>query len=232
MKTCILFTALSAALFAQTPVPSAIPGDTVVATVDGKNITAEQIRHFLETAPPQLLGTAQLTDAAKKSASEFMASFSLINYLAGEAEKHHLADEAPYKEQLDSAREQILANGMVSWERNNHQVTNEEVEAYYKSNLSNYQQVHIRGIKIAFKPGAVTSVTSQKDIEEAAKAAVAIEHAGTTRTEAEAKKLAAEIVEKARGGADFAKLAGQYSDDADTKASGRRFRDGEKQQLL
>lgn len=40
---------------------------------------------------------------------------------------------------------------------------------------------------------------------------------GTKRTKAEAKKLADEVAEKARGGADFGELAKQHSDDPGSK---------------
>jgi parvulin-like peptidyl-prolyl isomerase len=224
MKTFVLFPVATIALFAQAPVPPAISGDTVIATVGGKAVTADQIRRFIDTAPPTLQGAAQLADVAKKSPAQFLNSFALINYLAAEAEKHKLAEEAPYQEQIASARQQILANAMVYWERNfNYVVTNEQAQAYYQSNLANYQQVHIRGIKIAFKPAAVTTVTSQQDVAKAAEAAVQAAHAASDRNEADAKKLAGELVEKARGGADFAKLVADYSDDADSKASGGDF---------
>ena len=56
---------------------------------------------------------------------------------------------------------------MVSYERNNfYQVSNEQVNAYYKNNLLKYQQAHLRDIKIAFKPAIAGTLSHGQSVEE------------------------------------------------------------------
>ena len=45
----------------------------------------------------------------------------------------------------------------------------------------------------------------------------------TQRTEADARKLAEDLVKQIRGGADFGKLVAQYSEDPTSKAAGGDF---------
>jgi peptidyl-prolyl cis-trans isomerase C len=212
MKFCITFVASIAALFGQAPTTSLIVApETVVAKVDGKDITAGEIRHFLETLPPQGLATVRADPNA------LLISMALTEHFASEGEKKKLYEESPWKEQLEASRAQILSAAAATYERNNYRVSEEQVEAYYAKNLANYQQAHIRLIKIGFTPSIPND---PKDLQKAAQAAVQAAHAESARSEAAAQKLADEIVKKARAGEDFEKLVSQYSEDQESKAAG------------
>jgi hypothetical protein len=69
----------------------------------------------------------------------------------------------------------------------------------------------------------VGQVPSGKSLEDVARALSEGGSSQTQRSEADARKLAEDLVKQIRGGADFAKLVAQYSEDAPSKAAGGDF---------
>ena len=216
MKIHALLAVLAAQAFVSTAIGQVVPPDAVVAKVDGKDVTAADIRKIFDNAPPQLLQVFHTNPQVA------IQDVYVIQYLGAEAEKLKLAEQDPWKSQIENARMNILFNAMVSHERDYYMVTPDETEAYYKANVSKYQQAKIKAIYVGFKPGAPTG-TSPDDVKAAALAALAAAHDPKQRAEIDAKALAAEIVKKARDGADFVKLVEQYSEDATSKAAGGDF---------
>jgi peptidyl-prolyl cis-trans isomerase C len=214
MKLCLLLAALAATLCAQGPAPAGVPPDTVVAKVDGKDVTAGEVRKILEDAGPQF------AQAFRANPTVAVRDFFVISFLAEEGEKLKLAEQSPWKEQLEISRVNLIANAMVNHERDNFGISTEEIEKYYERNQAHYEQAKIKVISITFKP-PVPSGTSPDAVKAAAEAFV--KGARNTRPEEEAKTLAADIVKQARAGADFAQLVAQYSDDPISKASGGDF---------
>lgn len=210
MKICFLFAAFAATLCAQVP----LPPDTVVATANGKGITAAEIRQILDSSPPYVLQSFQQNPSAA------LADAFVVRHLSGEAEKLKLAEESPWREQLESYRAQILTRAMVTHELNSHPVSAEEIDAYYGSHRSQYEQARIKIISIAFKPSGPAAAPTPQDLKDAARSAMEAAHTPAQRSEAEARTLAADVVKKLRGGADFAQLVEKYSDDKDSKAAG------------
>jgi hypothetical protein len=213
MKLCTLFAALAATLCAQAPAPPAlpqVPPDTVVATVDGKDVTVAQIRKMLDDLGPQFV------QAFRTNPSMAIRDFFAIQYLSGEGEKLKLADESPWKEQLESSRANILANAMVNRERDTAGVSPEDIEAFYQHNTARFEQAKIKVISISFKPPIPTG-TSPEAVKAAAEAAMAAAH--NEHTEDEAKNLAAVVVKQARAGTSFAELVEKYSEDPISKAA-------------
>lgn len=213
MKLCTLFAALATALCAQAPAPPAPPPiapDTVVARVDGKDVTAAQVRKMIEDAGPQF------AQAYRANPSQAIRDFFTVQYLAGEGEKQKLADESPWKEQLENARAQILTNAVVNRERDTFGVSAADIETFYKQNQARFEQAKIKVISISFKPPIPTG-TSPEAVKAAAEAAMAAAH--NQHTEDEAKTLAAVVVKQARAGTDFAELVEKYSEDPASKAA-------------
>jgi len=211
MKICALLAAAAALLCAQ-----AIPPETVVAKVDGKDVTAGDLRKLLETAPPPLV------QAFHANPQLAIQDFFVLQYLAAEGEKQKLGEQSPWKEQLETARMNTIATAMVNQARDGYMPTEEETVAYYKTNVSKYQQAKIKVIYIGFKATMPTG-TSIEDMKAAARAALEAAHDTKQRSEADAKTLASEIVKKIRDGGDFGKLVEQYSEDASSKAAGGDF---------
>lgn len=216
MKICAVLIVLAATLGAQGPTSSEVSPDTVVMKVAGKGITAGEIRKILESAPPALV------QAFRTNPRDALQSVYILNFLASEGDKLKLGEESPWKEQIEAARTNTVANAMVNHERDGYMVSNEETDAFYKKNQARYEQSKIKVIYIVFKVGMPTG-TSPEDIKQAAMAALAAAHDPKQRSEADAKALATEIVKKIRGGADFGQLVAQYSEDATSKAAGGDF---------
>lgn len=220
MKISILLAVFSAASFAQAPLipPSGdLKPDTVVATIEGKDITLADIQDLVAADP-------RLAQFMQKNPQQALAEAFVIRHLAGEGEKRKLAEQSPLKEQLEAVRAQALAGAMVSMERNSFVVSAEDIEAHFQRTRANYEQARVKAIYLSFRPAPPppTAGTSPEAVAQAAKDALAAAMQGA-RSEAEATALANDIVKKLREGADFAKLVEQYSDDAGSKANGGDF---------
>jgi parvulin-like peptidyl-prolyl cis-trans isomerase-like protein len=165
----------------------------------------------------------------------------LIRYLASEGEKAHLDQQSPLKEEIDDLitllKQQVLANAMVNQEQNGFLVSGEQIDDYYQKNQARWEEAKIKIILIAFKPAAIpakapaetspapggTAPAIADTLKAAAAGALESAHPLNERTQAEAQKLAGDLVKQLRAGADFAKLVTQYSDDAESKSSGGDF---------
>jgi hypothetical protein len=216
MKICSILIAFTATLGAQALSSSEVSPDTVVIKVGGKGVTAGEIRKLLEAGPPALV------QAFRQNPTEAIQSVYILDYLAAEGDKLKLGEESPWKEQIETARTNTVANAMINHERDGYMVSPEETEAFYRKNQARYEQAKIKVIYIAFKTATPTG-TSTEDLKQAAMAALASAHDPKQRSEADAKTLATDIVRKIRSGADFSQLVAQYSEDAASKAAGGDF---------
>jgi foldase protein PrsA len=223
MKTCIFFTlscsVLCSALFAQLPPTATVAPETVVAKVDGKDVTAAEVQAALVTMPPQFV---QLFNQNPKQAVQQMF---LMRYLAEEGEKLKLAEQSPLKEQLEMQRANAVAGARLNYESDHYQIPQEVINEFYKRNQAKYQQARIKVISIAFKPTVVGSgaTPAAGSLDDVAKQALAAAHSAEQRSETEARQRADEVVMKLKAGGDFAKLVTEYSDDATSKAAGGDF---------
>lgn len=196
---------------------AAMDPKTVIATVAGISVTLEDFRKMLENAPPQML------QAVRNDPRSFLQQMFLFRYLTSEGDKLNLADKSPLKEQLQTQRDWVVANAMVSEEQNNFTVTAEMIDTFYKQNQSRWQQSKIKVILVGFKPSSAGAGTSAADVRKAAEDAFNSAHPLNERSEDEAKKLAADLVSQLRNGADFGALVKKYSDDPTSKDSGGEF---------
>jgi len=194
-----------------------MPPDTVVLKVDGKPVTAGEIRKLIDSAPPVFFQQFQ------QDPSIGIAQAFLMRYLGAEADKLKLAEESPWKEQLQFVHAEILTRAMITHEVNSHPVSSEDIDAYYAANRSRYEQARIKIISIAFKAGAPVAGTSPQDLKDAARQALEGAHSQGPRSEADARTLAVDLVKKLRAGADFSEFVSKYSDDKDSKAAGGDF---------
>ena len=218
MKYLFVLALACTPLVAQT-LPSAVPDNTVVANVDGKDVTAGEIRQSMAFMPNEFV---QLFQQNPKYAVQ---QLFMLRYLSEEAEKAKLAEQSPLKEQLAFMRANSMASAMVSHEHNFYPVSNQEMKEFYEKNQSRYQQAKIKVIYVAFKPAAALmgKVSPGKSLEDVARAISEGGSSQTQRTEAEALKLSEDLVKQVRGGADFTKLVAQYSEDPTSKAAGGDF---------
>lgn len=219
MKYLSILALACTSLVAQTLPTGAVPDNTVVANVDGKDVTAGEIRQSMAVMPNEFL---QLFQQNPKYAVQ---QLFMLRYLSDEGEKAKLGEQSPLKEQLAFLRANSMASAMISHEHNYYRVSSQQMEEFYKKNQARYQQAKIKVIYIAFKPAApvVGKVPSDKSLEDVARAISEGGSSQTQRTEAEARKLAEDLVKQIRGGADFTKLVAEHSEDPTSKAAGGDF---------
>ncbi len=90
------------------PLAGAVTPDTVVATVNGKKMTAGEIERILTGAPPEM------QQRLRSDRREFLRQYALVRLLAEQAEQDGLAERSPYKEQLAWNRMQVLMQAAIS----------------------------------------------------------------------------------------------------------------------
>jgi foldase protein PrsA len=223
MKYCLILSFACGLSFtnvlAQAPPQTDVPDNAVVAKVDGMPVTAGEIRNSLMIMPKEFV---QLFNQNPKYAVQ---QLFMLRYLSEEAERTKLGDESPMKEQLAFLRANAMASAMVSHEHNFYKVTDQMIKEFYDRNQARYQQAKIKVIYISFKPTApvVGAVPQTQSLEDIARSLSEGAASKTQRSEAEARKLAEDLVKQIRGGADFAKLVAEHSEDPASKAAGGDF---------
>src|SRR5437879_11803590 len=122
MKTCLLLPTLAALLSAQAPAPAPVNPGTVVAKVDGKDVTAGEI-----TAMLQHSGDPRVMQAFQQNPKYIVQQLFMMRYLARLGEQAKLGERSPLKEELEMMRINAVAVAMVNQERDGYSVTAEAV---------------------------------------------------------------------------------------------------------
>ncbi len=175
------------------PAAAALPPDTIVAEVDGKKYTAAEVDKMIQMLPPQYQPVA-------RSQPQMLGQLFLMRRLAEDAEKEGLDKKAPYKDQLEMQKIQLLSTAELSDKNNSIQVSQDEQEKFYKDNPDKFKEVKVRAIYIKFAPAAPASAANPAGDKKA-------------RTEAEAQAKIDDLAKQVKSGADFGKLARENSDD-------------------
>jgi len=202
---CVCFA--SAALWAQippttaTPPAAAITPDTIVATIDGKKLTARDVQKLVGALPPQ---NQQHFASDPK---EFLRQRVLLEKLSAMAEQKKLDQQSPYKERLDYNRQLILSQAVVENQFESLPAPESEWKAFYEKNKSMFSEAKLRVIYIPFnvRPNA------------------ADQSGAKPLTEAEAKTQAEAALAEVRKGTDFAEVVKKYSKDPMSAAKGGDF---------
>ncbi len=104
-----LFTSLFLILLIATCVAgAAVRPDTVVAKVNGKELTAADVETLLAGAP------ADLRDTLRKDKKAFLQQYALVERLAEAGDEEGLADKPPFNEQLEWSRMQVLLQAAIA----------------------------------------------------------------------------------------------------------------------
>jgi peptidyl-prolyl cis-trans isomerase C len=202
------------------PSPSpadAVPGNSVVVKVDGKDITADEVRAAIMNMPPEF------TTLYARNPTYAVQQMFLMRHLAEEAEKAKLDQQSPLKDQLAMLRANVLASAMVSSQHNGYQPTHEAAENYYNLHKEKYRVAKVKGIALNSGAGAGPAPSSLEEIAKAAAEGKPNPAQRAPRSLEDTKKLASDLVQQIRQGGDFAKLAAQYSDDPQSKAANGDF---------
>lgn len=188
--------------------PAVIRPDTVVLEVNGKKYTAAEVEKLIAILPAQYQGVA-------RAQPQMLGQVFLMQRLAEDAEKAGLDQKAPYKEQLEMSRMQMLSTAELTETNNTMTITDEDRQKYYNDNPDKFKEVKVRVIHVGFKP----------PIPKAPLAPTA-EHAADAKqplTEPEAKAKIEDVEKQIKAGADFGKLAHDVSDDAASAAKDGDF---------
>ncbi len=170
----------------------------VVATINGKPITAKQAESMLKAIPPEQLKRYQT------NLSTVVQQIFMSQQLAEQAVKMNLDQESPWKEQLQLTRDNILTQAYLNKMASTPAGTPaEDPQQYYNSHQAEFDRAKLSGIFVAFNPpGTPASAASNN------------------RTEEQARSKADDIEKKLKAGGDFATLARTESDNQQAAARG------------
>lgn len=208
MKLFLTTLACAALLAAQQPVspvvPPAVPAakvdpNTVVLTVGDRHITAAEYEQIVKAVVPAQIQPVAL-GPAKRAYAERIAE---LLTLAAEAEKQHLDEKPAAKDQIDLERRTTLSTHEFQKIESDIPVTDEQVQAYYDANHSLYETIHARHILIRVKGAPGAAKPGKPEL-----------------TENEALEKAKAIRQRLVAGEDFAKVAGEESDDPSASKGG------------
>jgi len=175
-----------------------VPPDRVVIQEGDIKITAAQFDRLVETLPEQYRTLAR--GAGRK---QFADSLVQVLVLAQEGQRRKLDATTDYKTLVMFQDLNVLAS-LTADEMKKSATTDEaDIRKYYDDHKNEYDQVHARHILVRAQGSNVPVKPGQKDL-----------------TDAEALAKAQELRAKIAGGADFATIAKQESDDAGSGANG------------
>ncbi|MGH9665277.1 MAG: peptidylprolyl isomerase [Bryobacteraceae bacterium] len=166
------------------------PPDPVVASVDGKKLSASDIRNILKTLTPAA------RENVGKNPKAFLQFYFLSEYLGSLAGQARLDQQSPYKEDIELARLRVLYGAGQNAHSSQISIPLEDVERLYGANKGSYpKEADIHVITLFYS----------NDPPPAGGAKI--------RTEAEAKTVAADVHRQIAAGGDFLKLQKEYSQD-------------------
>lgn len=175
-----------------------VPKDTVILKVGEEKITAGEFAEFIETLPEQVRGQAR--GSARKQLAENMIKVKLI---AQEARRQKADQEKLFKLQAGYQLDNLLAVYYLNNYLKTAKVSDEELKKYYEEHKKDYESMRARHVLVRFKGSRVPLKPDQKDL-----------------TEQEALEKANAVRKRIQGGADFAQVAKEESDDAGSGSNG------------
>ena len=175
-----------------------VPRDTVILKIGDEKITAGEFSDFIETLPENV--RAQARGSARKQLAENMIKVKLI---AQEARRKQADQEKSFKLQAAYQIDNLLAVYYLNNYLKGAKVPDEEIKKYYDEHKKDYETMRARHVLIRFKGSRVPLKPDQKDL-----------------TQEEALAKANEVRKRLQGGADFATVAKEESDDAGSGANG------------
>jgi len=200
MKKLYLPVLFVSVLCAQAPPASPVEPapETVVATIDGKNLTYGELRSYIST-----LSQAQAR-SAMDNLENTIKQYAVLAHLSSMGESQKLDQKKPYVDILRAGRMQVMAQAAISEQYAQTLVLPNEQEQYYKDNKSQkYSKLKVKAIYVAFAADPKAAPAAGKKY----------------RSETEAHDLAMNIEAKLKAGADFVSLVKQYSEDEQSKSA-------------
>jgi peptidyl-prolyl cis-trans isomerase C len=167
MRKFLILLGVSLCLFAQDDKKDdkkEVPPETVVAIVNGREVTADEIRK-LTAALPATIQKAFIADPI-----QFMKEHAWYENQAAQALKDGLHEQSPWKETLEFQRMMTLVQAEWNDAHSKVLVTPEEQKQFYDKNQSKYLEVKAKLIYIPFSSAASedeAKAKAQKVVQEA-----------------------------------------------------------------
>jgi hypothetical protein len=176
---------------------AALEPNRVVATIDGKQITAKQAADMLKPYTPE----------QRKQLESNLANFVQQTYtreqLADAAKKLNLDQQSPLREQIDVARNNMLAQAYLAhMSQAANSTGTADPKQFFDAHPGDFDTVNLSGIFVQFSPPGTPA------------------GAQGTRTEAQAREKVDDIEKKLKAGSDFTALAHSDSDNQASAAKG------------
>ncbi|HLG13625.1 MAG TPA: peptidylprolyl isomerase [Blastocatellia bacterium] len=141
--------------------------------------------------------------------------FGEIKVIAERARKEGVGGDDATKLRVLIERSNILARAYVTDLRKDSKfVTDADIEEYYQAHQGEFEEVRARHILIRVGPEEGDEEGEQPQTKKAA------DKGPKALTEDQARKKATSLLDRIRKGEDFAKLAGEFSDDPGSKVKG------------
>jgi peptidyl-prolyl cis-trans isomerase C len=181
------------------------PPNRLVVEIDGKNWNAGMVKNFVATFPPQM------QEAYGRNALKTLCDSLMLQYLAKQAELHHLDDDSQLGRSIRWSRVNLLAEAESRNSRTSYKPLLEEEQQFYSQNVERWQQARARAILISFSPAAPDGALT------ASRPGIIL------RSEAQARAKVEDLQQKLAAGADFAELARLNSDDKPSANKGGKL---------
>jgi hypothetical protein len=176
MHKLAIVMALGAPMWAQ---------EMVRGTVDGKPVTQAQLETLLELVPAEQRGPLSADP------EELLRFYGFVMRMSEIAEKDKLAQQSPWKEQLELGRRWVLTLAEMSEHGKGSMPSSAEVEKYYEAHKDAYTTIFV--------------TVAEVPIKNASEVADALEKAN-------------DLSKKIEGGSDFTAIAKQYPESPEFKS--------------
>jgi PPIC-type PPIASE domain len=145
-RNCLILLLVPVCLLAQTPNPvvSDLPPDTIVAVINGKKISVEELRK-MAAALPGPVQQAFVTDP-----KQFLKEHAWYQVQAAAAVKDGLHEKSPWKEALEFQRMMTLVQAEWNEAHSKVMVLPEQQKQFYDKNQNKYKEVQAKLIYIPF----------------------------------------------------------------------------------
>ncbi len=180
--------------------PANDSSDKIVAVIEGKSYTAEEIEWIRKNIPPEFAKqTSHMTYGG------FLEALALQIAVANRAKELKLAEKEPYRTRLEINERIFLTNAYLSDIQQDLKFTQEDYHDFYDKHQDDYQNVRLSAISLNYSldPDKVAAKDGKKP-----------------RSEKEAWVKAEELAVQLRQGADFAEVARANSDDPSAAEKG------------
>ncbi|HYP06395.1 MAG TPA: peptidyl-prolyl cis-trans isomerase [Bryobacteraceae bacterium] len=161
-RKCLIFLGLSLCLFAQDK--TEVPPETVVAVVNGRKVTADEIQKMVAALP------APVQKAFINDPEQFMKEHAWYELQAATAVEDRLHEQSPWKETLAFQRMMTLVQAEWNDAHSKILVTPQQQKEFYDKNQNKYLEVQTKVIYIPFTSSTneeEAKTTAQKVVQQA-----------------------------------------------------------------